>query len=115
MSREVHAGELTPYLPPCSRGECGGTNRKSRRQAADDEHPLEEHIRALWEATWKSLKRSLNVNVLCGYRGNSQMAGFQVAHECPVVSLPLRRAGILGAGARRDEPGPTGPGPSSER
>ena len=54
----------------------------------EEESPLEEHILALWEAVrphidyLKSLKRTLNVDVFCGYRSNSQTAGFQVGHEC---------------------------------
>ena len=53
-----------------------------------EERPLEEHILALCEAVrqhvdyLKSLKEKLNVDVFCGYRSNSQTAGFQVGHEC---------------------------------
>jgi hypothetical protein len=53
-----------------------------------EERPLEEHILALWEAIrqhvdyLKSLKETLNVDVFCGYRSNSQTAGFQVGHGC---------------------------------
>jgi hypothetical protein len=54
----------------------------------EETRPLEEHILALWEVVrphveyLKSLKRTLNVDVFCGYRSNSQTAGFQVSHKC---------------------------------
>lgn len=53
-----------------------------------EERPLEEHILALWVTIrphtdyLKSLKETLNVDVFCGYRSNSQTAGLQVGHGC---------------------------------
>ena len=43
---------------------------------------------ALWDAIrpnvayLKSLKRTLTVDVFCGYRSNCPTAGFQVGYEC---------------------------------
>ena len=54
------------------------------------DRPLEEHLLALWNAIWNcgriaylvSLKRSLNIDVLCGYRNDGRSAGFRLGPEC---------------------------------
>ncbi len=49
---------------------------------------LERHIEALWQiirpqvAYIKSLKQQFKVDVFCGYRSNSDTAGFEVSHKC---------------------------------
>jgi uncharacterized protein (TIGR02996 family) len=54
----------------------------------DETRPLEEHILALWRAIQphvtylKSLKRTLDLEVLCRYRSTGRTAGFQVSPEC---------------------------------
>lgn len=54
----------------------------------DRERPLEEHIMALWDAIrthipyLRDLKRRYKVDIFCGYRSNSDTAGFQVDHRC---------------------------------
>ena len=57
--------------------------------------PLEEHIRALWEtlrphaAYVRSLKTHYEVDVVCGYRSNSDNAGFEVSHDCLMLFTEL--------------------------
>ena len=54
----------------------------------EESRPLSEHLMALWEVMrphvvyLRSLKRRHTVDVFCGYRSNSQIAGFQVDHLC---------------------------------
>jgi hypothetical protein len=49
--------------------------------------PLQEHLAMLWKALQphveylKGLKRSLTVDVFCGYRSNCDHAGFEVGHQ----------------------------------
>ena len=49
---------------------------------------LERHIEALWQvvkpevAYIKALKQKFQVDVFCGYRSNSDTAGFEVSHKC---------------------------------
>lgn len=50
--------------------------------------PLEKHIEALWQvvkpeaAYIRALKQKFKVDVFCGYRSNSDTAGFEVSHKC---------------------------------
>jgi hypothetical protein len=52
------------------------------------DRPLDEHIMALWDAIrpqvqyLRELKQKHTVDVFCGYRSNSNTAGFQVDHNC---------------------------------
>jgi hypothetical protein len=54
----------------------------------DKARPLHEHIMALWDAVrpnmayLRDLKRQFHVDVFCGYRTNSDTAGFEVDHRC---------------------------------
>jgi hypothetical protein len=72
-----------------------GTTCGPYQPPLDETRPLEEHILALWEAVRqhvdyvKSLKETLNVDVFCGYRSNSQTAGFQVGHGCLELFVKL--------------------------
>ena len=56
--------------------------------AVERERPLDEHIMALWQAIrpqipyLRELKRKFRVDVFCGYRSNSDTAGFEVDHRC---------------------------------
>lgn len=60
-----------------------------------EDRPLEEHLLALWEVLrthvsyLKHLKRELKVDVFCGYRSNSDQAGFEVSHEALVLFTEL--------------------------
>lgn len=53
----------------------------------DEHEPLERHISALWDAIrpnatyLKELKRTLKVDVFCGFRTNCRIAGFEVEHQ----------------------------------
>ena len=72
------------------------THRKGEQHKAmwsytapvDRERPLEEHIMALWDAIrpqipyLRDLKQKYHVDIFCGYRSNSDTAGFQVSHRC---------------------------------
>ena len=57
--------------------------------------PLYRHIGALWEVVrphvtfLKSLKRQHKVDVFCGYRSNSDTAGFEVPHTSLVLFAEL--------------------------
>jgi len=59
------------------------------------ERPLEEHLLELWRllkphATYlKTLKRSCTVDVFCGYRSNSDTAGFSVAPSALTIFTEL--------------------------
>jgi Domain of unknown function (DUF4279) len=50
--------------------------------------PLERHIEALWQVVrpavdyLKALKQRCKVDIFCGYRSNSDTAGFEVSHQC---------------------------------
>ena len=50
--------------------------------------PPEQHVMALWNAVrpnidyLRDLKRHCKVDVFCGYRSNSDTAGFEVGHRC---------------------------------
>lgn len=63
--------------------------------AIDESRPLTDHLNALWEilqphvAFLKSLKRHCTVDVFCGYRSNSQTAGFEVDHRCLDIFIQL--------------------------
>ncbi len=52
-----------------------------------EERPLDEHIQALWSALKPhkehllDLKRTLDIDVFCGYRTNHWGAGFQVSPQ----------------------------------
>ena len=50
-----------------------------------EERPLDDHIESLWSALERhkdyllELKKTLNVDVFCGYRTNHRGAGFQIS------------------------------------
>ena len=54
----------------------------------DESRPLDEHVMALWNAIrphtpyLRALKQSFHVDVICGYRSNSNGAGFEVDYRC---------------------------------
>ncbi len=54
----------------------------------DETRPLHEHIMALWNAVrpnilyLRALKQQFHVDVFCGYRSNSDTAGFEVDYHC---------------------------------
>jgi len=56
--------------------------------SVDRERPLDEHIMALWDAVrphipyLRDLKQRFQLDVFCGYRSNSDTAGFRVDHRC---------------------------------
>ena len=56
--------------------------------AVDEERPLGEHILALWQAIrphipyLRDLKRRFEVDIFCGYRSDSDTAGFSVDQRC---------------------------------
>lgn len=72
-----------------------GNDMWSYQPPVEETRPLEEHILALWEKVrqqvgyLKSLKRTLNMDVFCGYRSNSQTAGFEVGHKCLELFVQL--------------------------
>jgi hypothetical protein len=53
-----------------------------------ESEPLDRHIEALWNVVaphidyLKSLKERHRIDVFCGYRSNSDTAGFEVSHTC---------------------------------
>ncbi len=61
----------------------------------DENRPLEEHIMALWDRLrphmqlLKTLKATHKVDIFCGYRSNSGIAGFEVSHECLGLFIEL--------------------------
>ena len=56
--------------------------------AVDRTRPLDEHIMALWDAVrpnipyLRELKQKFRVDIFCGYRSNSDNAGFVVDYRC---------------------------------
>jgi hypothetical protein len=56
--------------------------------AVPETEPLESHINALWQVVrpqveyLKALKLRFKIDVFCGYRSNSDTAGFEVSHKC---------------------------------
>jgi hypothetical protein len=54
----------------------------------DEAQPLHEHIMALWNAVrphmsyLRNLKQKYHVDIFCGYRSNSDTAGFDVDYQC---------------------------------
>lgn len=58
------------------------------RAPVGEAEPLEDHIMALWNAIrpniayLRGLKDRYRVDVFCGYRSNSDTAGFEVGHHC---------------------------------
>ncbi len=56
--------------------------------AIDSTRPLDEHIMALWDAVrphipyLRELKKKFHVDIFCGYRSNSDNAGFEVDYRC---------------------------------
>ncbi|HEX3051097.1 MAG TPA: DUF4279 domain-containing protein [Aggregatilineaceae bacterium] len=59
------------------------------------EHPLEEHINALWadiqpaKAYLLTLKETSTVDVFLGYRSNSDTAGLEIPHTCLAMFVEL--------------------------
>jgi hypothetical protein len=60
----------------------------SYQAQVEDTEPLEAHIMALWNAIrpniayLRELKGGYQLDVFCGYRSNSDTAGFEVSHRC---------------------------------
>ena len=60
----------------------------SYKSALDKARPPHEHIMALWDTVrphipyLRDLKQKFQVDVFCGYRSNSDTAGFEVDHHC---------------------------------
>ena len=61
----------------------------------EESKPLSEHLMALWTAVkphvtyLRQLKKTNNVDIFCGYRSNSQIAGFEVDYRCLDMFIAL--------------------------
>jgi Domain of unknown function (DUF4279) len=75
------------------KGEPHGNGSRSQsiwifEPAIDRTRPLDEHIMALWNAIrphipyLRELKQKFHVDIFCGYRSNSDNAGFEVDYRC---------------------------------
>lgn len=67
----------------------------SHEAQVEESRPLDQHITALWDVLRPhmpylyELKRSLKVDVFCGYRSNSGTAGIDVDHRCLGLFIEL--------------------------
>jgi len=63
--------------------------------AIAESEPLHRHLESLWNVVrphvdyLKHLKKSHSVDLFCGYRSNSDTAGFEVPYECLAMFAAL--------------------------